>query len=77
LTSRQRRPSAWAEDLLALGVDPALVDIGGRAHDAVLHDPGDGDADRRVLGQVVGELVGDLVDDRGDRGGWTPPAWRS
>ena len=54
------------EQRVGVAVDPALVDVGRRADDAVGHDAGHGDADRRVRTDLV-QLVDDLRDHVGDR----------
>ena len=41
-------PGRLGEQRVGVGADPGLVDVGGRAHDAVADDAGHGDADRRV-----------------------------
>ena len=54
------------EHRLGLEVEPRLVDVGGRADDALGDDTGDGDADGGVAADVV-EVVDDLADDVADR----------
>src|SRR5688500_3578857 len=51
------------EDLLGLGVDPRLVDVGSRSGLAVGHHSRDGDAERTVTNDV-GERVDDFRVDR-------------
>ena len=57
------------EQGVGVRADPALVDVGGRAHDAVTHDRGDGDTDRPGgVGERREQLDEDLCHRFGRRG---------